>query len=37
VQSDAPLTGEVREVKITHANPNSVLGTLLSTKETIAA
>lgn len=37
VESDAPLTGEVREVKITHANPNSVLGTLLSTKETKAA
>ena len=37
---DAPdlLTGEIRQVKITRANPNSIIGTLsLSTKETIAA
>jgi tRNA-2-methylthio-N6-dimethylallyladenosine synthase len=39
VDSAAPLTGEIRQVKITHANPNSILGTLNfhSTQETIAA
>ena len=37
VDSTAPLTGEVHTVKITYANPNSLLGTLTTTKETIAA
>jgi len=39
VDSAAPLTGEIRPVKITHANPNSLFGTLNfhSTQETIAA
>jgi tRNA-2-methylthio-N6-dimethylallyladenosine synthase len=37
VDSAAPLTGEIHKVKITHANPNSLLGTLTTTKETIAA
>lgn len=36
VEHPTALTGEVREVKITHANPNSILGTLIS-KEQIAA
>jgi tRNA-2-methylthio-N6-dimethylallyladenosine synthase len=36
VDSTAPLTGEIHAVKITHANPNSLLGTL-TTKEIIAA
>jgi tRNA-2-methylthio-N6-dimethylallyladenosine synthase len=35
VDSVAPLTGEIHRVKITHANPNSLLGTLA--KEKIAA
>ncbi len=35
VQSHGILAGEIRNVTITHANPNSLLGTL--TKETIAA
>ncbi len=35
VQSPVSLTGAIHEVKITHANPNSVLGTL--TQECIAA
>jgi tRNA-2-methylthio-N6-dimethylallyladenosine synthase len=35
VDSTSPLTGEIRHVKITHANPNSLLGTLA--KEKIAA
>jgi tRNA-2-methylthio-N6-dimethylallyladenosine synthase len=35
VDSAAPLTGEIHRVKITHANPNSLLGTLA--KEKIAA
>ncbi len=41
VAVDAPvqLVGEIRQVKVTRANPNSIIGTLLShaTKETIAA
>jgi tRNA-2-methylthio-N6-dimethylallyladenosine synthase len=39
VESPAPLTGEIRQVTITHANPNSLLGTINghSTQETIAA
>jgi len=39
VESDQPLTGEIRQVKITSANPNSINGTLIGTptKETIAA
>lgn len=37
-ESPVPLTGEIRQVKITRANPNSVFGTLLHpTKENIAA
>ncbi len=36
VQHDANLTGQVRMVKIHHANPNSLLGTLVD-KEQIAA
>lgn len=36
VQHDTELTGQIRMVKITHANPNSLLGTLLD-KELIAA
>jgi len=35
VESDRPLTGEVHTVTITHANPNSLLGSLQ--KEKIAA
>jgi tRNA-2-methylthio-N6-dimethylallyladenosine synthase len=35
VESPAPLTGEIHDVQITHANPNSLLGSLL--KEKIAA
>ncbi len=35
VDSAVPLTGEIHEVKITHANPNSLLGAL--TQECIAA
>jgi tRNA-2-methylthio-N6-dimethylallyladenosine synthase len=35
VDSTAPLTGEIHRVRITHANPNSLLGTLA--KERIAA
>jgi tRNA-2-methylthio-N6-dimethylallyladenosine synthase len=35
VDSTAPLTGEIHRVRITHANPNSLLGTLA--KEKIAA
>jgi tRNA-2-methylthio-N6-dimethylallyladenosine synthase len=39
VESPVPLTGEIRQVTITHANPNSLLGTINghSTQETIAA
>jgi tRNA-2-methylthio-N6-dimethylallyladenosine synthase len=38
VESPQPLTGEIRQVKITRANPNSIIGTIShSTKETIAA
>jgi tRNA-2-methylthio-N6-dimethylallyladenosine synthase len=37
VDSAASLTGEIHRVRITHANPNSLLGTLTTTKETIAA
>jgi tRNA-2-methylthio-N6-dimethylallyladenosine synthase len=39
VDSANCLTGEIRPVKITHANPNSLLGTLTShpSKETLAA
>jgi tRNA-2-methylthio-N6-dimethylallyladenosine synthase len=38
VDSPTPLTGEIRQVKITRANPNSVIGSIShSTKETIAA
>ena len=36
VESPVELTGEIHAVKITHANPNSLLGTLLD-KEKIAA
>ncbi len=36
VQHDSDLTGQIRMVKITSANPNSLLGTLLD-KELIAA
>jgi tRNA-2-methylthio-N6-dimethylallyladenosine synthase len=36
VDAAEALTGQVRQVKITHANPNSLLGTL-DTKELIAA
>jgi tRNA-2-methylthio-N6-dimethylallyladenosine synthase len=35
VESSANLTGEIHHVKVTHANPNSLLGTL--TKEILAA
>jgi tRNA-2-methylthio-N6-dimethylallyladenosine synthase len=39
VESATALTGEIRMVKIIHANPNSLIGTLnrTATKETIAA
>jgi tRNA-2-methylthio-N6-dimethylallyladenosine synthase len=38
VVESPPLTGEIRQVQITHANPNSLLGSLShSTQETIAA
>jgi tRNA-2-methylthio-N6-dimethylallyladenosine synthase len=36
VDAPAALTGEIHAVKITHANPNSLLGSLI-TKENIAA
>ncbi len=36
VESDASCTGEIRPVKITHANPNSLLGRL-QMKESLAA
>ena len=36
VAHDADLTGEIRQVKITRANPNSIVGTLID-KEKIAA
>jgi tRNA-2-methylthio-N6-dimethylallyladenosine synthase len=35
VESSVELTGEIHEVKITHANPNSLLGSLK--KEVLAA
>jgi tRNA-2-methylthio-N6-dimethylallyladenosine synthase len=35
VDAPAPLSGEIHDVTITQANPNSLLGTL--TKEKIAA
>jgi tRNA-2-methylthio-N6-dimethylallyladenosine synthase len=37
VESSAQLTGEIRQVNITRANPNSIVGTLHPTEETIAA
>jgi tRNA-2-methylthio-N6-dimethylallyladenosine synthase len=37
VDSAVALTGEIHDVTITHANPNSLLGSLINTKETIAA
>ncbi len=37
VDSPEPLTGEIHQVKITHANSNSLLGTLNQKQETIAA
>ncbi len=37
VDSPVPLTGEIHKVTITHANPNSLLGTLNQKQETIAA
>ncbi|MDE8349250.1 MAG: tRNA (N6-isopentenyl adenosine(37)-C2)-methylthiotransferase MiaB [Acidocella sp.] len=37
VESPVELTGEIHPVTITHANPNSLLGTLTQSKETIAA